>query len=74
MAGLAAGGDPDRLWGRDVMTPELVSIPPVTPILDAARQMIEADVRHLAIVDGDDVVGVVSMRDLFEVLVDEWPT
>ena len=73
VAALAAGGDPDRLWGGDVMTAALVSVAPATTIADAARRMLSADVRHLAIADGDGIVGVISMRDLFTLFVDEVP-
>ncbi len=71
VAALASGGDPDQLWGVDVMTPDVLAVAPATTIIDAARQMRRAGVRHLAVVDGPDVVGVLSMRDLFAVLVDE---
>ena len=70
---LAAGGDPDRVWSSDVMTPDLVAVSPGTTIIDGARRMLDAGVRHLIVVDGDDVVGVVSMRDLLAVLVEETP-
>jgi CBS domain-containing protein len=68
---LAAGGDPDVLWSADVMTPELVTVSPGTPIIDGARRMLDTGIRHLAIVDGDEIVGVVSMRKLLAVLADE---
>jgi CBS domain-containing protein len=68
---IAAGGDPDQLWGGDVMTPELVTVTPATTILAAAGRMLDAGVRHVAVVDGDDIVGVVSMRDVLEVLLDQ---
>ena len=74
VAALAAGGDPDELWGVDVMSPELIDVAPDTTIGEAARRMLDAGVRHLAIADGDDIVGVVSMRDLLAVLVDEGST
>ena len=68
---LASGGDPDELWGADVMTPDLVTVTPATTIVDGARRMLDSGVRHLAIVDGDEIVGVVSMRDLFAVLAEQ---
>ena len=67
---LAAGGDPDELWSADVMTGHLVTVSPGTSVIESGRRMLEAGVRHLAIVDGDEIVGVVSMRDLFAVLVE----
>jgi CBS domain-containing protein len=71
---LAGNGDADELWSSDVMSPQLVTIPAGATVLQAARRMLDADVRHLVVVDDDDdVVTVISMRDLFAVLVDETP-
>ncbi|HEY1280543.1 MAG TPA: CBS domain-containing protein [Acidimicrobiales bacterium] len=67
---LAAGGDPDELWSADVMTPRLVTVSPDTSVIESGQRMLEAGVRHLAIVDGDEIVGVLSMRDLFALLVE----
>jgi CBS domain-containing protein len=71
VAALVAGGDPDALWASDVMTPGLVTVSTATSIITAARLMLDVGTRHLAIADGDDIVSVVSMRDLQSALVDE---
>lgn len=70
---LANGCDPDVLWAEDVMTVELLGVTPGTSVIAAARQMLDAGIRHLAVVDSDNVIGVISMRDLFAVLVSETP-
>jgi CBS domain-containing protein len=70
---LANGGDPDVLVAEQVMTRELLEATADTSIIDAARQMLAAGVRHLAVVDDDNVIAVISMRDLFTVLVGETP-
>ena len=67
---LAAGGDPDELWSADVMTAQLITVSPGTSVIESGRRMLDAGVRHLAIVDGDEIVGVLSMRDLFAVLIE----
>ncbi len=46
------------------MTRSPITVPPDTPARDALKMMLDGGFRHLPIVDGDDVVGVVSMRDL----------
>ena len=51
--------------------PELVTITPETTIAEAARIMDEGDVRHLPVLKGDEIAGVVSVRDLVPVLVAE---
>ena len=70
LSSLAADADPDEVWAADVMTEEIVTADADETVLDAARRMVEKDVRHLMVVDGDRVVGMVSMRDLFERLTD----
>jgi CBS domain-containing protein len=37
-------------------------------VADAIDKMREFNVRHLVVADGDDVTGVISMRDLFYVM------
>jgi CBS domain-containing protein len=70
LAALAGDADPDEVWAADVMTEEIVTAGAGERVLDAARRMVEKDVRHLAVVDGDQVIGIVSMRDLFGRLTD----
>lgn len=67
---LARDADPDEVWAADVMTEEIVTADAGETVLDAARKMVEKDVRHLAVVDDGKVIGMVSMRDLLERLSD----
>lgn len=46
------------------MTAGPTTVPAETPTDDALRTMLDRGFRHLPVVDGDRVVGVVSMRDL----------
>lgn len=68
---LAAGADPSHLTAGEVMSNDLVSASPEDSVLEAARRMADAQVRHLPVLDGGLIAGIVSMRDLFTVLVDE---
>ena len=67
---LAQGANPDHVTAADVMATDLVVARPDDPILDAARRMVDAQVRHLPVVEDDKIAGFVSMRDLFEVLLE----
>ena len=67
---LAQGSNPEHVTAADVMATDLVTARPGDLVLDTARRMIEAQVRHVPVVDEDTIAGFVSMRDLFEVLVD----
>jgi CBS domain-containing protein len=62
---VAAGSEPKTVSLRDVMTTDVVTIPPETTIHDAARIMFEHWFRHLPVVASDGaVLGIISLRDL----------
>jgi CBS domain-containing protein len=67
---LAGGSDPDHAHAEDLMTAELASVRPDESIRTAALRMLDNDVRHLPVVDGDTVIGVISMRDALHALLD----
>ena len=67
---VAAGADLSHLTVGEVMAGDLVTTPPDAPISTAARNMADADVRHLPVLDGSLIAGIVSMRDLVPVLAD----
>ena len=46
------------------MTPDPVTVPPDTPAADALRTMLEGGFRHLPVTEGDQIAGIVSIRDL----------
>jgi CBS domain-containing protein len=46
------------------MTAQPMTVPPDTAVDDALRTMLDRGFRHLPVVEGERVVGVVSMRDL----------
>ena len=64
----AAGHDDAHLTAADVMSRKLVTVPPTAPLVEAGRIMREAHVRHLPVVSDESIAGMVSMRDLFEVM------
>jgi len=66
---LATGADPAHLTAADVMSSDLVTVSPDDEVLVAARRMVDAQVRHLPVLDDGLIAGIVSMRDLFAVLV-----
>jgi CBS domain-containing protein len=65
---VALGADPDKSSVDDVMTVEVFTVPPDTQVQDAARLMAARWIRHLPVVDGEELLGVVSMRDMTGVL------
>jgi CBS domain-containing protein len=60
----ACGRDPDLTLLAEVMTREPDTIGPHERVDEAIRRMDEFGYRHLPVVDGREVVGVLSIRDL----------
>ncbi|MEX2549362.1 MAG: CBS domain-containing protein [Nitriliruptoraceae bacterium] len=56
---------------RDYATSDVVQVEQSVSVLDAAAVMSEAQVRHLAVADRGVITGVVSIRDVVTVLVEE---
>jgi CBS domain-containing protein len=70
MRALARGLRDDAVVG-EYMTADPDTIAPDDTIEHAAVLMIHGGYRHLPVVDGDDVVGVLSIRDLVQVVVED---
>ena len=60
----AAGQNPDEETVGDHLTPDLVFASPAWSLEQAAAEMIRRRFRHLIVVEGSDIVGVLSMRDI----------
>jgi CBS domain-containing protein len=62
---VAEGGDPNTTTVEGGMTRlDLITVDSKTELADAAEQMVSNNIRHLPIVDGGNVVGIVSIRDM----------
>ena len=58
------GQDPDSELVGDHLTADLVCASPAWSLEQAAAAMIHGGFRHLIVVDGGEVAGIVSMRDI----------
>lgn len=56
---------------EEVMTPEVVTVRPETDLAEAMRLMTEHRVRHLPVVEGGKVVGVISIGDAVKAIITE---
>ena len=61
---VALGADPENSTVDEAMTTEVFSVHPDTQLQDAAREMAARWIRHLPVMDGGEIVGMVSMRDV----------
>jgi len=64
---LAQGQDPDSEVVGDHLTPDAVVATPDWDLDRAAEAMLAGGFRHLVVCDEDDVVGVLSVRDIVRV-------
>jgi CBS domain-containing protein len=61
---VALGADLTTATVDEAMTTEVFTVPSDMPLRDAAREMAARWIRHLPVVDGGRVLGVISMRDV----------
>ncbi len=66
----AEGADLGGIRVADSMTTRLVTISPDVLIVDAARLMQEHRVRHLPVVEGENLAGMIGIRDVMRTLVE----
>lgn len=68
---IGVGADPAEKTARDVMHADLFTVEADTGVFEAINEMCEAGVRRVPIVDGDVLVGIVTMDDLLVLLAGE---
>ena len=61
---VGSGQDPNAELVRDHLSPELTFAAPEWSLERAAEAMVRGGFRHLVVVDGGEMVGVLSMRDI----------
>ena len=71
---LGRGQDPDREQVCDHLSSDLTFASPEWSLERAAAAMVRGGFRHLVVVDGGDMVGILSMRDIVRVWVSDGAT
>jgi CBS domain-containing protein len=61
---IGAGQDPDTERVADHLTSDLVYASPDWSLEEAAAAMVRGGFRHLVVVEGGEIAGVLSMRDI----------
>ena len=65
---IAEDGNMDEMTVADVMTRDVISGAPGWELLKAVRTMNDGGFRHLLVMEMDDPVGIVSLRDLMSAM------
>ena len=55
----------------DIMSPSPITVGPDTDVFDCMRLCTDSRIRHLPVVEGNAVVGVISIGDLVKAVIDE---
>jgi CBS domain-containing protein len=71
LASVAAGEDPDAEQVGAHLTSDLVFASPDWSLEEAAVAMVRGGFRHLVVLDGGEVAGIVSMRDIVRCWTDD---
>lgn len=53
---------------KDIMTAHVYTVSPETALSEAAKLMVEKDVKRLPVVEGDKLVGILTRKDLVRAL------
>jgi len=61
---VGGGGDPDRELVAGHMTAHVVYAGPDWPLERAAEQMVKGGFRHIIVLEGSAIAGILSMRDI----------
>ncbi len=63
---VAAGKDPARVTLAEVMSSPVRSCRLSDDVADCAKMLRESNIRHLAVIEDDALVGVVGLRDVLQ--------
>jgi CBS domain-containing protein len=61
---VASGRRAEYLHVADLFTPDAMTIPPDASLQQAAKAMTSDGFRHLVVFDGEEILGIVSIRDI----------
>lgn len=74
LVSVGRGEDPDDEHVGDHMSSSIITASPEWSLERAASEMAARKIRHLVVIEGGDLVGVLSMRDVMRVWVSDGAT
>ena len=67
---VARAADPSKVTVAEIMTAPLTTIDASASIIDAARRMVEKQVKRLVVTDHDKIIGIMTQTDLVQAMTD----
>jgi CBS domain-containing protein len=67
---LAVGIAFDKIAVKEIMSKDLITVSPTERIVHARRQMIDSHVGRVPVVDDEDLVGMITSKDLMRAFID----
>ena len=67
---LAVGIAFDKIAVKEIMTKDVVAVAPTDRLVHARRQMMDANVGRLPVIDDDELVGMITSKDLMRAFID----
>ncbi|MDP2216526.1 MAG: CBS domain-containing protein [Methanolobus sp.] len=58
---------PGEMNARSIMSSPIISIKPSTGMIEAAELMVKSDIRRLAVMDGNIILGMITYRDIMAI-------
>jgi isocitrate dehydrogenase len=62
---VATGLEPGKVRVREIMSKPVITVPPGLGLQECAALLARADIRRVLVFDGNKMVGIVSMSDIF---------
>jgi len=62
--------DPSKVTVADIMTAPLATIDASASLIDAARKMMEKQLKRLVVTEHDKIIGIISQTDLVQSMTD----
>ncbi len=58
---------PSEMTAREIMSSPIIATRPSTDIIKAAEMMVRSNIRRLAVMEGDKIVGMITDRDILAI-------
>jgi len=67
---VAKAADPSKLTVADIMTAPLTTIDASATLIDAARKMVQKQIKRLVVTEHDKIIGIITQTDLVHSMTD----